>query len=51
MNSAKACASNSGQFSLVDHLVKEYQDTTQIREVMMDIFMAGQNMTGTYSAL
>lgn len=37
-------------FSLVDSLVREYSSIAEIREVVMDVFMAGQNMTGTILA-
>lgn len=38
---------STSNFSLVDRLVQEYSDVTQIREAVMDIFIAGQNMSGS----
>ncbi|KXT05195.1 hypothetical protein AC578_8433 [Pseudocercospora eumusae] len=38
------------EFGLVDSLVKDIGDPIQIRNLVMDLFIAGQNMTGTMAA-
>lgn len=47
MNSTKAAGGDAAKFSLVDKLAREYQNPTQIREVMMDIFMVSVPICAT----
>lgn len=37
-------------FALVDSLVEEFKDPVMVRDLVMDLFIAGQNMTGTIAA-
>ncbi|KAI5358216.1 Putative cytochrome P450 [Septoria linicola] len=40
----------SSKYGLIDSLVKEIGDPVHIRNLVMDLFIAGQNMTGTMVA-
>ncbi|CAK3767756.1 cytochrome P450 [Lecanosticta acicola] len=40
----------SSRFGLIDSLIKEIGDPVQIRNLVMDLFIAGQNMSGTMAA-
>lgn len=40
----------SNKYGLIDSLVKEIGDPVHIRNLVMDLFIAGQNMTGTMIA-
>ncbi|KAH9822820.1 Cytochrome-P450 52A13 [Teratosphaeria destructans] len=39
-----------GDFGLISDLKQELEDPTEIRNLVMDLFIAGQNMTGTLAA-
>lgn len=41
---------NDGRYGLIDSLVKVIGDPVHIRNLVMDLFIAGQNMTGTMAA-
>lgn len=40
----------SGRYGLIDSLVKDIENPVHIRNLVMDLFIAGQNMTGTMAA-
>ncbi|KAK4543249.1 hypothetical protein LTR36_005799 [Oleoguttula mirabilis] len=39
-----------GKFRLIDNLVRDVGDPVEIRNIVLDLFIAGQNMTGTMAA-
>ncbi|KAF2766357.1 cytochrome P450 [Teratosphaeria nubilosa] len=47
---ATADISAKGDFGLISDLKQELQDPIEIRNLVMDLFIAGQNMTGTLAA-
>lgn len=47
---AKSSSEVKGSFGLISKLMTEIGDPVEIRNLIMDMFIAGQNMTGTMSA-